>query len=775
MQTYHIHIKGIVQGVGFRPYVCRVAENMDLTGCVSNTNDGVHIAVNADEEKAKDFYQHIIQNPPVNAIITDHSIEEIEKKKYNGFSIIHSITNTEPDLLLTPDIAICETCREEIHDPANRRYGYAFTTCLNCGPRYSIQTALPYDRNNTTMHDLHMCVACDAEYHNINDRRHFSQTNSCWDCEIELHYYEAGGERSEERGVRREDKDIIAIVARDILDGKIVAVKGIGGYLLLCDATNEDAIQTLRDRKQRPAKPLAIMYPTIEMAEDDLELRSFEIHALKSKAAPIVLCKAKNNLRVCHDLIAPGLDKIGMMLPGSPLLELLASALKIPVVATSGNISGSPIIYKDEDALANLFGVADRILTYDREIVAPQDDSVIQFTETGQQIILRRSRGLAPNYYPTPFKDNTEYILAMGAEMKSSFAIRQKNLYISQYLGDQGSVESQESYSKTLAHLKHLLHFEPSVILADKHPSYNVSILGRAIAEEQKLQLIEVQHHEAHFAAVLAENDLMENEEPVLGFIWDGTGYGDDEQIWGGEVFMYRDQEIDRKLHLKYFPQILGDKMSREPRLSALSLLHDMPEFHGMIHGQFTHSEWAYYQKLLKQGDQLQTSSMGRFLDGLAAMLGICTYNSFEGEAAMKLEALARGSVHYSSFSYPMPVISDSIDTGLFLEEMMSDLLHGYSKSWIAGKIFNSLEIMIEEISDRYNARNLAFSGGVFQNALLTDLIIKHLGRRKNLYFHKQLSPNDECISFGQLAAHHMSKSGSKSSLNPSYVFSNTR
>jgi hydrogenase maturation protein HypF len=768
MRTYHIHIKGIVQGVGFRPYVCRVAENMKLTGCVSNTNDGVHIAVNADEEKAKDFYQHIIQNPPVNAIITDHSIEEIEKKKYNGFSIIHSITNTEPDLLLTPDIAICDTCREEIHDPANRRYGYAFTTCLNCGPRYSIQTALPYDRNNTTMHDLHMCFACDAEYQNINDRRHFSQTNSCWDCEIKLHYYEAGGGR-------QEAGDIITLVAQDILAGKIVAVKGVGGYLLLCDATNEEAIRTLRDRKQRPAKPLAIMYPTIEMAEDDLELRSSEIQALKSKAAPIVLCKTKNNLGICFDLIAPGLDKIGMMLPGSPLLELLASALKIPVVATSGNISGSPIIYKDEDALDNLFEVADRILSYDREIVAPQDDSVMQFTETGQQIILRRSRGLAPNYFPAPFKGNGDRILAMGAEMKSSFAIQQKNLYISQYLGDQGSVESQESYSKTFAHLKHLLHFEPSVILADKHPSYNVSALGRKIAEEQKVKLIEVQHHEAHFAAVLAENHLTENEEPVIGFIWDGTGYGDDEQIWGGEVFMYRDQEIDRKLHLKYFPQILGDKMSREPRLSALSLLHDMPEFHGVIHSQFTHSEWAYYHKLLKQEEHLQTSSIGRFLDGLAAILGICTHNSFEGEAAMKLEALARGSNHHSSFSYPMPVISDSIDTGLFLEELMTDVLHGYNKAWIAGKIFNSLAIMIDEISDRYHTRDIAFSGGVFQNALLTDLIIRQMGRRKNLYFHKQLSPNDECISFGQLGMYHMSKAGSKSTLNPSYVFSNTR
>jgi hydrogenase maturation protein HypF len=768
MQTFHIHIKGIVQGVGFRPYVCRIAENMQLSGCVSNTNDGVHIAINADEEKAKAFYQHLIQNPPVNAIITEHSIEEIEKKKYSGFSIIHSITNTEPDLLLTPDIAICDSCREEIKDPSNRRFGYAFTTCLNCGPRYSIQTMLPYDRNNTTMHDLHMCAACETEYHDIQNRRHYSQTNSCPDCEIEMHYYEAAGSRQQAAGLSQ--------IANDLLNGLIVAVKGVGGYLLLCDATNEIAIKTLRERKQRPAKPLALMYPSIAAAENDLELRAMEVQALKSKAAPIVLCKIKERVSVCKDEIAPGLDKIGAMLPASPLLELIASAVNKPLVATSGNISGSPIIYKDQDALENLSDVADRILTYDREIVAPQDDSVLQFTETGKQIILRRSRGLAPNYFPNPFSENTEHILAMGGELKSAFAIQQKkNLYTSQYLGDQGSLESQASYAATLEHLKHLLHFDPSMIIVDKHPFYNVSEQGRKIAAEQQKKLIEVQHHESHFAAVLAENELLDSDDQILGFIWDGTGYGDDGQIWGGEVFTYQNRQIERKLHLKYFPQILGDKMSREPRLSALSLLHDMPELQAVIHKQFTHSEWAFYQKLLKQEQQLQTSSMGRFLDGIAAILGICTHNSFEGEAAMKLEALARSGRHRSSFSYPMPLISDCIDTGSLIEELIADVLHGYDRSWIADKVFNSLALMIEEVCERYNAKHIAFSGGVFQNALLVDLVTKQMGSGKNLYFHRQLSPNDECIGFGQLAMHHMSKTGTRTTLNPSYVFSNSR
>ncbi|HSF88993.1 MAG TPA: carbamoyltransferase HypF, partial [Saprospiraceae bacterium] len=546
MQTFHIHIRGIVQGVGFRPYVCRIAEKMQLSGCVSNTSDGVHIAINADEKKAKVFYQHLIQDPPVNAIITDHSIEEIEKKKYLGFSIIHSITNTEPDLLLTPDMAICESCREEIHDPSNRRFGYAFTTCLNCGPRYSIQTILPYDRNNTTMHDLHMCEQCDAEYHDIHNRRHYSQTNSCPDCEIRMRYYEG----REQEAVSREQEavsseQVVERACADLLNGLILAVKGVGGYLLLCDATNAETIKSLRDRKQRPAKPLALMYPSIAAIENHLNLRTIEVQALKSKAAPIVLCSIKDQVSICKDQIAPGLDKIGAMLPASPLLELIAAAVNKPLVATSANLSGSPIIYRDQDALENLFDVADRILTYDREIVAPQDDSVLQFTETGKQIILRRARGFAPNYFPNPFTDHTEYILAMGGELKSAFAIQQKhNLYISQYLGDQGSLESQDSYSRTLEHLCHMLHFEPSIIMTDKHPAYYVSVKGRKMAEEQNKELVEVQHHESHFAAVLAENELLDTDEQILGLIWDGTGYGNDGQIWGGEVFMYHNRQI---------------------------------------------------------------------------------------------------------------------------------------------------------------------------------------------------------------------------------------
>lgn len=768
--TYHIHIKGLVQGVGFRPFVYRIAASLNIKGWVSNTNDGVHIEVTAAEDTVKKFYHQIINHPPVNAVITSHSISEINSIKFNDFEIQHSTSDNEPDLLLTPDIAICDECKNEISNPENKRYGYAFTTCLNCGPRYSIIQALPYDRVHTTMAEMPMCESCASEYTDINNRRHYSQTNSCTDCAIHMHLYE-----SKEKIVDCKVSEIIPVISNAIKDGKILAVKGMGGYLLICDATNEKTIFTLRERKLRPAKPFALLYRNIEMAEADVHLYQCEINELQSKAAPIVLCRKKitSGNDICTDVIAPGLDKIGVMLPSSPLLSLLEDAVGKPMIATSANISGSPIIYKDEAALENLFDVANMILTYDREIVAPQDDSVIQFSEIGQKIILRRSRGLAPNYFPVPFEpvDNAT-IFAAGGELKSAFALLNKNnLYISQYLGDQGTLESQESYVQTLQHFMQLLQCRPDKILVDLHPAYAVSQLGKAYAAENIAGTVtEVQHHMAHLGAVLAENNLLNIEEPVLGYVWDGTGYGADKQIWGGEIFIYQQQEVNRIGHLKYFPQIVGDKMSKEPRLSALSLLKDFPAHQLMIQKYFSQTEWAYYQKMLQQEHPLMTSSMGRFLDGLACMLGIRMYNAYEGEAAMQMEALAR-ACHQTNEYYLLPLLEGELYWDFFLQEFIEDIQQGKEVSCLARKIFQSLAKAIAEVSDQYGIDKLAFSGGVFQNALLVDLVIEQMAAKKQLYFHQQLSPNDECIGFGQLACYQMEQQLKKRS---SFTFSKT-
>jgi len=759
MNTYHIHIQGIVQGVGFRPFVCRLAIDMNLNGCVCNGNDGVHIEFNANEVTADKFYNRIINNPPANAFITVHNINKITFKEYSGFKIRESDNQATPDILLTPDIAICNDCLKDITDKTNRRFGYAFTTCLNCGPRYSITHSLPYDRCNTTMQHLNMCLECGQEYQDIYNRRHYSQTNSCGNCAIPIHLYS-----SQDKCISHQQDEIISMVIDELNKGKIIAVKGIGGYLLLCDATNATAIETLRQRKHRPAKPFALLYPDLETAAKNVVLSQIEIAALSHKTTPIVLCTIK---KVCEtyiqtQLIAPQLDKIGLMLPYTPLLYLIAKGVAKPLIATSANISGSPIIYNDEEALNLLFNVVDYVLTFDRDIVTPQDDSVILFTEKEQKIILRRSRGLAPNYFPNPFSLRNKKVLAMGGELKSAFALLDnKNLYISQFLGDQESFESQQSFTTTLNHLTDLLKVKPETILVDKHPGYFVSQKGKELATLYEAKLIQIQHHKAHFGAVLADNNLLHSKEKVLGIIWDGTGYGDDQQIWGGECLVYDNNQMQRVIHLDYFPQLLGDKMSLEPRIAALSLLTLVPEHLDFIKTHFKETEWRYYSKLKEQKSNLQTSSMGRLLDGIASILNIRQVCSYEGEAPMLLETLARTCTDKQQEYYTLPIINSCIKWQEMIKEIIQDITNNKPANTIASKVFNSLVHCIELISEHTGINHIAFSGGVFQNALLVDTIIEKMEGRKQLYFHQQLSPNDECIGLGQIACYELSLSTS--------------
>lgn len=599
-----------------------------------------------------------------------------------------------------------------------------------------------------------MCGVCGDEYNNVYDRRHYSQTNSCSECGIPMHLYGAAG-----NVVSDQPEEILARCKQYLEEGLILAVKGIGGYLLLCDATNESAVQQLRSRKHRPARPFALLYASIENASKDVQISEYEEAALKDKAAPIVLCRLKEvqQNEICTSVIAPGLDKIGIMLPCAPLLQLLVNDFGKPLIATSANISGSPIIYNDEEALEKLSGIADYIITCDREIVVPQDDSVLQLTEKGEKIILRRSRGLAPNYFPNPFDATDECILATGGELKSAFAIQEQHqLYISQFLGNQESLASQEAFMHTSDHLFNLLQTKPSAILTDKHPGYFVSQRANELSLENNIPLFSVQHHEAHFGAVLAENNLLNTKEPVLGVIWDGAGYGDDQQVWGGEFFVFENGEINRTAHFDYFPQLLGDKMSREPRLSALSLLKQLPAKQSVLEPYFSVTEWQYYQQLIKQPATLLTSSVGRLLDAVACILGICSINTYEGEAAMKLEAVARSYRGEMTDYYPLPVKNNRVELLLLLQDMMHDKEAGMPVNQVAAKVFYSLALTVGRMSDHLGIDKIAFSGGVFQNALLTEMIDTLYAGKKNLYRHRQLSPNDECIGFGQLACFHM-------------------
>jgi hydrogenase maturation protein HypF len=750
MNSYHIHIGGLVQGVGFRPFVCRIAATMKIQGWVSNGNDGVHIECTTSNETAGMFYQTIISTAPCNAIIRSHHITTTDLKTFEGFVIHPSEDPVKLDVLLAPDIAICEHCRSEILDPANRRYQYPFTTCLQCGPRYSITHALPYDREHTSMAGLKMCRSCEAEYRDILNTRHHSQTNSCNKCSIPVHFYNNSGVE-----ICNDFDCILIMLQKAFTDGHIVAVKGIGGYLLLCDASNAVTIKTLRSRKHRPAKPFAVLYPSVTMMEKDLVISQQERAALSGKTAPIVLCrlKAEPISGICSEAIAPALDKIGALLPYTPLLVLIMEQWGKPLIATSGNLGGAPIIYRDQDALLSLTDQADFILSFERDILLPQDDSVLQFTINQQlPVVLRRSRGLAPNYFPVPFRLPAA-VLAMGADIKSAFALFDNdNLYVSQYLGDQGNYEAQLSYKATLHHLLGLLKSHPQQIIVDSHPGYFVSQAGFELAEIWNVPVTEVQHHKAHFAAVLAENELLHSDEAVLGVIWDGTGWGDDGQIWGGEFFLLEDGGMERYMHLDYFPQLLGDKMNKEPRVSAVSLLRNNMDHLMMVKDLFSVAEREYYLKLLQQKQTLLTSSMGRLLDGIAAILQIQSFNTYEGEAAIKLETVARSCPGDSLAYYAIPINKNRLEWQVMLEGIMVDLQENISNSTIARKVFVSLAMLIKNVAIRSGVKKIAFSGGVFQNVLLVDLLGDLLKDDFELLFHSRLAPNDECVGFGQLA-----------------------
>lgn len=757
MPTFHLHYEGIVQGIGFRPFVYDSACRRNLKGWVKNSGEGLEIRITANENDAREFYRFIAENAPPHSLITNKSFQKVKDENFDEFRIADSTSGNSAQALLPPDIALCEQCRSEMQNSSNRRRQYAFITCVHCGPRYSIITGLPYDRPQTTMAHLEMCAKCTDEYEKPGELRQHSQTNSCPDCAIPMHLF-----NSEAEPVSHDAEDIINRCTRGIESGQVIAVKGIGGYLLMADATNEQSINTLRKRKQRPAKPFAVMYPGLEMAKGDAVIRPHHETALKSAESPVVLCERKENpaTGLCGEAVAPGLGTVGVMIPYSPLFEWIMANIQRPVIATSANLSGSPIVYKDDQALKYLGNFADYILTFDRDIVIPQDDSVVQFSSRDLRIILRRSRGLAPNYHPHPFKKIRKPVLAAGADLKGAFALADKQkLIVSQFLGNQESYDSQVAFQHTLHHIQNLYSFKPEKILADAHPEYFSRAMAEKIAENEKVELLTVQHHKAHFAAVLAEHGLQESEE-ILGFIWDGTGYGDDGQIWGGEVFLKSKKSFRRIMHMRYFSHLSGNKMSLEPRLSALSLLRDFSEAETLLRRHFNEKVWNYYQKLADSPPELSTSSMGRFLDGIGCLLGAGTHNTYEAEVAMKLETMARGCNGKNPPYYEFQFENGVINWKPFLSGVLYDLKNGKHPHEIAAGVFHSLASMVYQISDVTGLKRLAFSGGVFQNAVLVNELIKQKPDRVELIFHTRLSPNDENIPFGQLAYDDMFNAG---------------
>ena len=778
VQTWHIHLQGQVQGVGFRPFVWRLGQESGLNGSVCNATDGVHIYLAATRLQAEQFLYRILEQAPPRARITNHQFQPSMQVLQPGFHILESTHPSKTDLVLTPDFALCESCREDIHRKEDPRKNYAFTTCTVCGPRYSILTSLPYDREHTTMASYEMCGHCASEYHDPLDRRYFSQTNSCPKCGIHMALH-----RSAEEIITKDNKAILKHVVAAWEEGKIVAIKGIGGYLLTCAADQAQAIQELRSRKKRPDKPFALMVPGTTWLHQHTRASSKEIQLLHSPEAPIVLLARKSEpSNIAWDEIAPGLQKTGILLPYAPLFELLLHQYQKAIIATSGNLSQATIEYTEPGVFERLQGIADLFLVHDRKIVIPQDDSVVRLSpKTEQTIILRRARGYAPAYFgpQLPWPNQTSF--ALGAELKACFTIlHQKRIIPSQYFGNLRHLASQEAYQHTRQHLERVLALAPTQLISDEHPNYQTTIWGEEWSASNTLSWERVQHHKAHFAAVLGEHQLTQATVPILGVIWDGTGWGSDQQVWGGEFFLYQDQDMSRFAHLGYFPVVAGDRMAQEPRLSALSILADQPAANRFLAPKFSALEWRLFGQLIPKTDTLQTSSMGRLFDAVAALLGLCDRQTYEGQAAMLLEELAQQ--HLDQFAdptlltnyWPPYMTSQDLDPKRLLGPIIQDLTLGENPAAIAANFHYSLAHLIGGIAQKAGVRHIACSGGVFQNAALVDFCHLVLGDRYTLYFHRELSPNDENISFGQLVyTHLLFRSDSQTQNSDSHVFSN--
>ncbi|WP_445956723.1 carbamoyltransferase HypF [Yeosuana sp.] len=745
LKTYQITFSGQVQGVGFRPYIYSLAKEFLLQGTVSNNEEGVIIFVSGLEESIQSFYSKLIQFPPPVSRIKDSKIFQIEDKIFDAFKIILSKKGGQLNVSLTPDFAICNDCQSDIVNQENRRFNYPFTTCVNCGPRWAITGNFPFEREHTSINDFPMCEECMEEYTNPLDRRFHSQTNTCQTCGIELFLVDNSDEKLEV------SKDaLFKNVASLLSEGKIIAIKNTSGYLLCCNAENEQVIKELRDKKNRPNKPFAILYPSLDHLKNELQLDEVHVRSLTSTERPINIISLKGySGKIVLNEVAPGLNQLGVMLPYSGILQLLANELSFPVVATSGNIHGSPIISENDEAFEKLKHVADYFLQHNLSITHPQDDSVVKYSNRfNQGVLFRRSRGHAPNYFNASVKSDKK-IMALGAHLKSSIAYYPNEyLYISQYLGNLDSFDVYQRFTKTALNFINLFEQKPQVILVDSHPTYESTLYGTELAKQLKSELFKVQHHKAHFASVLGEHDLLDSNEKILGVIWDGTGLGDDRQIWGGEFFKYQLNNIDRISHFEYFNWLAGDKMSKEPRLSLLSLSNT--EMQPILKDKFSKEEQAIYQSLMVK-NKLKTSSVGRLFDAVASLLGICDINTYEGEAAILLENQIFDYNINDCKSYCTELETDLIPTEKLFYNLFLDFNKGNSRENVIANFLFTLASLIYQTADIHYIKNIACSGGVFQNTTLIDMV-KELGKGEyKLFFNRNLAPNDENISFGQI------------------------
>ncbi len=746
-------VSGIVQGVGFRPFVYRLATERDLCGRVRNTESGVEIEAEGEDDAVRDFLSRLVADKPPLAVITRIDTREVPPVNAQGFVIEPSRAGDARRTLISPDICVCDDCLRELFDPEDRRYRYPFINCTNCGPRFTIVQDIPYDRPNTTMKPFVMCGQCQAEYDDPADRRFHAQPNACWECGPSLALVDADGEEVPV-------SDPILEVARMLRDGLIVAVKGLGGFHLAVDATNDEAVARLRARKKRDEKPFAVMSPDIAALEKYVELSDAERNAVGSLQRPILLAKKKDPSPI-SGMVAPSRREHGVMLPYTPVHYLLLQEGFLALVMTSGNISDEPITYENDEARARLDGIADYFLVHNRKIHVKCDDSVMRVSRN-EPVQLRRSRGHAPR--PVFLELELPQVLACGAELKNAICLTKgAEAFPSQHIGDVKNLETYEHFISALEHFERILDIHPEIIAFDMHPDYLCVPANFGVLEQERykdLKHVAVQHHHAHIAGCMAERGL---DGEVIGLAMDGTGYGPDDAIWGGEVLVADLRDYQRVGHLDYVPLPGGDAAAQEPWRMAVSYLYscfgrDLFEMSLDVVKRIGLGEVRFLVAMIERGvNSPKTSSCGRLFDAVAALLGVRDVMSYEGQAACELEWIADPT---QTEPYEFAIRDTETDKFVIsvqptIERIVEEIRAGKDDSTIAGRFHATLARAFADACARVREltglQRVVLSGGCFQNSILTGKAVAALAERGfAVYTHRAVPPNDGGVSLGQ-------------------------
>ncbi|MCK5579677.1 MAG: carbamoyltransferase HypF [Candidatus Omnitrophica bacterium] len=787
-QRLRVDICGAVQGVGFRPFVYRLADELGLAGWVGNSLQGVVVEAEGEHDRLEEFLQRLQDEKPNVASIQSCQYRFLDVVGYQGFAIRESDVSGEKTAFVLPDIATCPQCLSEIFDPNNRRYLYPFTNCAHCGPRYSIIEGLPYDRPNTSMKKFEMCPDCQEEYENPQDRRFHAQPNACPACGPHVELWDAEGK------VFCARQDAVARTVEAVQQGKIVAVKGLGGFHLVCDAADEQSVERLRQRKHREEKPFAVMFPSVEAVLKYCEVSALEQSLLNSPECPVVLLKKRKGLKGIAMAVAPGNPCLGAMLPYTPLHHILMKELGSPIVATSANLSDEPICIDEREAVGRLRGIADVFLVHNRPVVRHVDDSVVREV-AGRPMVLRRARGYAP--LGVAVNGGGESVLAVGAHLKNTVALKVGgNVFVSQHIGDLETKQACAAFEGAAGDLENLYETSAQHVACDQHPGY----VSTAKAMERDVPVTQVQHHHAHIVSCMAENEL---QGPVLGVAWDGTGFGQDGTVWGGEFLKATRKDFVRAGHLRTFKLPGGEAAIKEPRRSAMGLLYE-------IFGQeaftfkdlacvraFDSKEAEVVKRMLQKGiNSPVTSSVGRLFDAVASLVGLQQKPAFEGQAAMALEYVLEyvllkenvAEVYPFEVSGPDQLLgqgADSslpglagrdskksaprgtfgmpgspgakylnrfvVDWALMVKEIIADLHCGVNVGKISCKFHNTLVEMIIAVAKEVGEEKVVLSGGCFQNKYLTERAVARLREEGFIpYWHQLFPPNDGGISLGQ-------------------------